>query len=75
MCVFARGLLHHLFTRVYFPEHAAAHAADPLLARAAGGAARDPARPARAAAGPYRFDIRLQGEDGTYEETVFLAFR
>ncbi|WP_443050843.1 protocatechuate 3,4-dioxygenase subunit alpha [Streptomyces sp. H27-D2] len=31
VCVFARGLLHHLHTRAYFPEHTAAHAADPLL--------------------------------------------
>ncbi|WP_043266862.1 protocatechuate 3,4-dioxygenase subunit alpha [Streptomyces sp. CT34] len=75
VCVFARGLLHHLFTRVYFPEHTAAHAADPLLSRLPGERARTllaradgPAR--------YRFDIQLQQPaDGTYEETVFLAFR
>ncbi|MEO3752012.1 protocatechuate 3,4-dioxygenase subunit alpha [Streptomyces sp. B6B3] len=69
LCVFARGLLHHLFTRLYFPEDEAAHAADPLLA------SLDPARRATlvATAQPhrrYRFDIRLQGE----EETVFLDF-
>jgi protocatechuate 3,4-dioxygenase alpha subunit len=69
VCVFARGLLHHLYTRLYFPEHAEANAADPLLA------SLDPARRetlmARAEPhGRYRFDIRLQGE----EETVFLEF-
>ncbi|GAB2806838.1 protocatechuate 3,4-dioxygenase subunit alpha [Streptomyces daliensis] len=69
VCVFARGLLHHLFTRLYFPEHAEAHAADPLLT------SLEPARRETlvASAGPhgsYRFDIRLQGE----KETVFLDF-
>jgi protocatechuate 3,4-dioxygenase alpha subunit len=80
VCVFARGLLHHLYTRLYFPEHAETHAADPLLA------SLDPARretlvataeqpagggQAAAGAGTYRFDIRMQGE----RETVFLDFR
>ncbi|MFK0293813.1 protocatechuate 3,4-dioxygenase subunit alpha [Streptomyces sp. NPDC090442] len=72
--VHARGLLHHLFTRVYFPEHTAAHAADPLLStlppqRAATLLAR-PDGPAR-----YRFDVQLQQPpNDTPEETVFLAF-
>ncbi|MEU1947397.1 protocatechuate 3,4-dioxygenase subunit alpha [Streptomyces sp. NPDC059474] len=71
VCVFARGLLHHLFTRVYFPGNAEANAADPLLA------SLDPARretlvaTAGSPPGTYRFDIRLQGEG----ETVFLEFR
>ncbi|WP_413799161.1 protocatechuate 3,4-dioxygenase subunit alpha [Streptomyces iranensis] len=71
VCVHARGLLHHLFTRVYFPENAEANAADPLLA------SLDPARretlvaTAASPPGTYRFDIRLQGEG----ETVFLEFR
>lgn len=69
VCVFARGLLHHLFTRIYFPEHTEAHATDPLLA------SLTPQRRETlvAAAGPhgsYRFDIRLQGEG----ETTFLDF-
>lgn len=70
VCVFARGLMRHLFTRVYFPEDAQAHPADPLLAslepdrRATLVAAAEPQ-------GTYRFDIRLQGGDG---ETVFLDF-
>ncbi|UZJ33672.1 protocatechuate 3,4-dioxygenase subunit alpha [Streptomyces endophytica] len=75
VCVFARGLLHHLFTRVYFPEHAEAHAADPLLSRLPDDRARTllahPDGPDR-----YRFDVQLQQTaDGTHEETVFLAFR
>ncbi|MFG2145639.1 protocatechuate 3,4-dioxygenase subunit alpha [Streptomyces sp. NPDC048696] len=65
VAVFARGLPHHLFTRVYLRE-----AADPLLdalepeRRRTLLAAPDPD------AGGYRFDVRLQGEG----ETVFLAF-
>lgn len=74
VCVFARGLLHHLFTRLYFPEHAEAHAADPLLASLpperrgtlVAVAEHAPGGPQRS----YRFDIRLQGE----KETVFLDF-
>ncbi|MCP2170367.1 protocatechuate 3,4-dioxygenase subunit alpha [Goodfellowiella coeruleoviolacea] len=75
VCVFARGLLHHLYTRVYLPEHAEANAADPLLAQL------PPARRATLVAQPerpgvYRFDIRLQAaEGGPHEETVFLEFR
>ncbi|MFD4555141.1 protocatechuate 3,4-dioxygenase subunit alpha [Streptomyces sp. NPDC058469] len=69
-CVFARGLLVHLFTRIYLPGDEAALAADPLLsgldpARRDTLIARDDGR------GTYRFDIRLQGEG----ETVFLEFQ
>ncbi|MGW7364549.1 protocatechuate 3,4-dioxygenase subunit alpha [Streptomyces sp. NPDC054841] len=69
VCVFARGLTHHLFTRVHLPEPAEALAADPLLA------SLTPERRATLVAvaeprGTYRFDIRLQGE----AETVFLEF-
>jgi protocatechuate 3,4-dioxygenase alpha subunit len=70
VCVFARGLLLHLFTRIYLPGDDTALAADPLLTRV------DPARRGTLVAtdegrGTYRFDIRLQGED----ETVFLEYR
>jgi protocatechuate 3,4-dioxygenase alpha subunit len=70
VCVFARGLLVHLFTRIYLPGDEAALAADPLLARL------DPERRGTLIAtdggnGTYRFDIRLQGEG----ETVFLEFQ
>ena len=62
MTVFARGLLRHLNTRIYFPgrEDAIPAIVDParrhtLLARRDGGS--------------LRFDVRLQGGD----ETVFFA--
>ena len=67
---FARGLLHHLFTRVYFPNNTTANAADPLLtALPEDRAATLMAVPDGWFGGPgYRFDIRLQGAG----ETVFL---
>ncbi|MEU6809847.1 protocatechuate 3,4-dioxygenase subunit alpha [Streptomyces sp. NPDC046831] len=70
VCVFARGLLVHLFTRIYLPGDEAALAADPLLARLEP-ARRDTLIAAPEAGGAHRFDIRLQGEG----ETVFLEFR
>ncbi|HXR45762.1 MAG TPA: protocatechuate 3,4-dioxygenase subunit alpha [Pseudolysinimonas sp.] len=67
--VFARGLLHHLFTRAYFGDEPQANAADAFLAGI------DPQRRDTLIAqedGPasYRFDIRLQGEG----ETVFIEY-
>ncbi|MCD9140612.1 protocatechuate 3,4-dioxygenase subunit alpha [Streptomyces albireticuli] len=67
VCLFARGLPHHLFTRLYFtlPTH------DPLLAALP--ADRRPTLLATPDPGhhrAYRFDIRLQGD----RETVFLDF-
>jgi protocatechuate 3,4-dioxygenase alpha subunit len=69
LAIFARGLLIHLYTRIYFagqPENAG----DPLLASIEDGAVRqtllaraEPGNPAL-----YRFDIVLQGEN----ETAFL---
>ncbi|WP_326805187.1 protocatechuate 3,4-dioxygenase subunit alpha [Streptomyces sp. NBC_01788] len=70
VCVFARGLLAHLFTRIYLPGDEAALAADPLLAQL-DGERRATLIAAREASGAYRFDIRLQGEG----ETVFLEFQ
>jgi len=65
VCVFARGLLHHLFTRAYLAD-----GPDPLL-----DALPAERRATLIAAGSemrtYRFDIRLQGEG----ETVFLEFQ
>ncbi|MGW6457654.1 protocatechuate 3,4-dioxygenase subunit alpha [Streptomyces sp. NPDC055078] len=65
VCVFARGLLHHLYTRAYLGEPAP----DALLGALA------PGRRATLVAseereGVHRFDIHLQGE----KETVFLDF-
>ncbi|MFI1417601.1 protocatechuate 3,4-dioxygenase subunit alpha [Streptomyces sp. NPDC020731] len=70
VCVFARGLLVHLFTRIYLPGDEAALAADPLLSRLDTGR-RDTLVAGEEGGGTYRFDIRLQGEG----ETVFLEFR
>ncbi|MER6945336.1 protocatechuate 3,4-dioxygenase subunit alpha [Nonomuraea sp. NPDC000554] len=62
VCVFARGLLHHLFTRIYlrpdaFLDSLPAHRRQTLL-------------PTREGDTTYRFDVHLQGE----KETVFLDF-
>lgn len=69
VAVFARGLLHHLFTRAYFGDEPERNAVDPTLA------ALDPARRSTIVAEAdeersYRFDVRLQGEG----ETVFFDF-
>jgi protocatechuate 3,4-dioxygenase alpha subunit len=66
--IFARGLLDHLVTRIYFPDEEAANRDDPVLARILDPSARATliARPAKDA---LRFDIHLQG-DG---ETIFFA--
>ena len=65
--VFARGLLRHQLTRVYFPDEAAANAADPVLS------SLDPADRATLVAAAdgdgLRFDIRMQGDS----QTVFFA--
>ncbi|WP_406162267.1 protocatechuate 3,4-dioxygenase subunit alpha [Streptomyces sp. NBC_00882] len=70
VCVFARGLLVHLYTRIYLPGDEAALTADPLLARVPA-ERRDTLIARSQGDGTYRFDIRLQGEG----ETVFLEFQ
>ncbi len=66
--VFARGLLRHLMTRLYFPDEEA-NAVDPVLALVDDPSARSTLIARRD--GPVlRFDIHLQGE----RETVFFAF-
>ncbi|KUN03282.1 protocatechuate 3,4-dioxygenase subunit alpha [Streptomyces yokosukanensis] len=69
VCVFARGLLMHLFTRIYLPGDEAALAADPLLSRL--GDRRDTLIADAEGPALHRFDIRLQGEG----ETVFLEYQ
>ena len=64
VAVFARGLLHRLFTRVYLPGTAD----DPLLASLP--AERRQTLIATDVNGHLRFDVRLQGA----HETVFLRF-
>lgn len=61
--VLARGLLQHLFTRIYFPDEETANAADPLLSSIEAPAMRD-----TLIAHDLRFDIHLQGEN----QTAFL---
>jgi len=69
VALFARGLLKHLYTRIYFADEAA-NAADPLLSAIDDTAARDTllARPEGGNPARYRFDIVMQGTN----ETVFL---
>jgi len=64
--VFARGLLKHLVTRLYF-EDEESNAEDPVLALVGDAQRRATLVAARTDDG-YRFDIRLQGEG----ETVFF---
>jgi protocatechuate 3,4-dioxygenase, alpha subunit len=61
--VFARGLLRHQLTRVYFPDEEAANAADPVLAQLDD--ADRATLVAREEDGRLRFDIRMQGEGAT----------
>jgi protocatechuate 3,4-dioxygenase alpha subunit len=64
--LFARGLLRHLVTRIYFPDETDANRSDPALQLV------DPARRqtliAQDAGGSLHFDVKLQGD----EETVFF---
>lgn len=70
VCVFARGLLTHLYTRIYLPDTAPAHTTDPLLT-ALPPERRSTLLAKETAPNTYRFDVRLQGEG----ETVFLEFQ
>lgn len=70
MIVFMRGLLSHLYTRIYFSDEAALNASDPVLgsideARRQTLIARREETPAGTV---YRFDIHMQGAS----ETVFF---
>jgi protocatechuate 3,4-dioxygenase alpha subunit len=62
--VFARGLVQRLVTRIYFPDEAAANAADPLLASLPE-AERALLTASAEAVGDLRFDIQLQGDGET----------
>ncbi|GAA1001585.1 protocatechuate 3,4-dioxygenase subunit alpha [Subtercola frigoramans] len=70
--VFARGLLHHLFTRAYFVDVSALEALAETDAVVKSVPADRRSTLVAVADGPtsYRFDVRLQGEG----ETVFLDF-
>jgi len=70
LVIFMRGLLSHVFTRLYFPDEQAANDRDPVLAQVP--ASRRRTLIARAAEihgeRAYYFDIQMQGPD----ETVFF---
>lgn len=68
VAVFARGLLRHLVTRIYFADEATANASDPVLGSLPSDEARATLLAERTDDG-YRFDIRLRG-DG---ETTFFS--
>jgi protocatechuate 3,4-dioxygenase, alpha subunit len=65
--VFARGLLRHQLTRIYFPDQAQANSADPVLSALS--EEERAALVAREEAGGLRFDIRMQGDGAA----VFFA--
>ena len=65
--VFARGLLDRVVTRLYFPDEAAANAADPVLCSVAE-ARRATLIAVAEPEGQLRFDVWLQGQG----ETVFF---
>ncbi len=67
LAVFARGLLKHLHTRIYFADEAL-NTGDKLLSSIEDAAVRDTLLARRGDAGVYRFDIVLQGDS----ETAFL---
>ena len=65
--VLARGMLNHLYTRLYFEDQAEANARDPIL-QSVPAERRTTLLARRDGATTYRFDIRLQGD----AETVFF---
>lgn len=66
----ARGMLDHVFTRIYFSDEAEANGNDPVLSAVEAGRRATLVAERQESAGEivYRFDIRLQGE----AETVFF---
>ena len=68
--VFMRGMLSHVFTRIYFADEAEANARDPVLASvdAARRGTLIAARERTPAGTVYRFDVHMQGPD----EPVFF---
>ncbi len=74
VAVFMRGMLKHLYTRIYFSDEAAANDADPILGRIKDQVRRKTLIANRASgagkpdAAEYRWEIVMQGEN----ETVFF---
>ncbi len=68
VALFMRGILRHLYTRIYFSDEAI-NAADPILGSIENPARRNTLIARRSADGPeYRWEIHMQGEN----ETVFF---
>jgi protocatechuate 3,4-dioxygenase alpha subunit len=69
VCIFSRGMLRQIYTRLYFSDEKA-NEADPILALvpAARRGTLIAHKESRGGAAVYRFDIRVQGKD----ETVFF---
>jgi protocatechuate 3,4-dioxygenase alpha subunit len=69
VCIFSRGMLRQVYTRLYFSDEAA-NAADPILALVPGNRRGTliAHKEMRGELPVYRFDIRVQGEN----ETVFF---
>lgn len=68
LAVFARGMLLHLYTRIYFDDEAEKNAGDPILALVPAERRATLIARREASGATYRFDIHLQGDD----ETVFF---
>jgi protocatechuate 3,4-dioxygenase, alpha subunit len=68
--VFMRGMLSHVYTRIYFADEAEANASDPVLASVEEARRRTliAARETTPAGTVYRLDLHMQGPD----ETVFF---
>jgi protocatechuate 3,4-dioxygenase alpha subunit len=68
VCLFARGLQHHLYTRIYFEGDSSLVSDEMLALVPANRRATLIASPDAAESGLWTFDIKLQGKD----ETVFF---
>ena len=69
-CIYSRGMLRQVYTRLYFSDEAAANGADPILMLVPGDRRGTLIAHKQAGSGSpvYRFDIRVQGDN----ETVFF---
>ena len=69
VCIFSRGMLRQVYTRLYFSDEKA-NDADPILTLVPADRRDTLIAHKQASSGPavYRFDIRVQGEN----ETVFF---
>ena len=65
--IFMRGLLNHVYTRIYFPDETSANEMDPVLS-SVNPSRRDTLIAQQETETSYRFDVHMQGE----RETVFF---